>query len=172
MKTTTAGVFADHTAADAAVTDLKENGVAIADISCIYRDEEGDVKDSETGDKVGAGAIKGAGTGAVIGAVAGLVVANGILPGIGTLFVAGPLATALGLTGAAATTVAGAVTGAAAGGLIGALMNLGIKKEDAEMYENSIKSGNVLVVAHSDVPGIAGIFTKHGATSVNEYVSA
>lgn len=172
MKTTTAGVFSDRTAADAAITELKETGVATSDISCVYRDADGDIKDSEKGDKIGAGAAKGATTGAVVGAVAGLVVANGILPGIGTLFVAGPLAAALGLTGAVATTAAGAATGAVAGGLLGALVNLGIKKEDAELYETQVRSGGVLVVSHTETPGAAAVLTKHGASEVREYVAA
>lgn len=169
MKTTTAGLFSDRSSADAAITDLKENEVPVSDISCVHRDEEGDLKDSETGDKIGAGAAKGATAGAVVGAVAGLVVANGVLPGLGTLFVAGPLATALGLTGAAATTAAGAATGAVAGGLIGALVNLGIKKEDAEMYESHVRGGGALVVVHSEKPGVAPILTAHGASEVREY---
>src|SRR4051812_48074317 len=101
MKTTTIGIFTDRVKAEEAIDELKQNDIKDSDISCVYRDSDGDMKDAQTGEKVGDGAAKGATTGAVIGAIAGLVVANGILPGIGSLFVAGPLATTLGFTGAA-----------------------------------------------------------------------
>jgi hypothetical protein len=169
MKTTTAAVFTDPHNAESAIDEIKQAGVDASDISCVYRDAEGDIKDGETGAKMGEGAGKGAATGAALGALAGLAVANGILPGIGTLFVAGPLATALGFTGAAATTVAGAATGAVAGGLIGALTNLGIKQEDAEMYEGHVRSGDTLVIAHTHTPGMSEILARHGAIAVREY---
>ncbi|MEN9380031.1 MAG: hypothetical protein RJB15_1724, partial [Pseudomonadota bacterium] len=47
--------------------------------------------------------------------------------------------------GAAATTVSGATTGILAGGLIGALTGLGVSDNDAHHYEESIRSGGVLV---------------------------
>jgi uncharacterized membrane protein len=169
MKTTTAGIFTDRAGAEEAIEGIKQVGVATGDISCVYKDEEGDMHDAQTGEKMGTGAAKGATTGAVIGAIAGLGVANGILPGLGTLFVAGPLAAALGLTGAVATTAAGAATGAVAGGLIGALTNLGIHKEDAELYEKHVSSGDVLVVTHSDAPRVAEVLASHGATEIREY---
>ena len=161
------GVFSTHEEAAQALEELKAFGVADDNLSYVYANEDGDVKDAQTGEKMGDGAKTGAGTGAVIGAIAGLVVANGILPGIGTLFVGGPLAAALGFTGAAA---AGAVTGAAAGGLIGALTNLGVNKEDADMYERHIKAGDVLVVARSTPDETTeDLFLKYGAKEVRSY---
>jgi len=110
------------------------------------------------------------GTGAILGGLAGLAVANGILPGLGTLFVAGPLATALGFTGAAATTAAGALTGAAAGGLVGALAGLGVSDDEAKVYEKRIKSGAVLVATKTANPTLVkDIFSKHGVEEINEY---
>jgi uncharacterized membrane protein len=169
METTTIGVFPNRLKAEQAINDLKAAGIDDDEISCVYTDGDGDLKDSQTGEKIADGAAEGAGTGAIVGAIAGLVVANGILPGIGTLFVAGPLATALGLTGAAATTVAGAATGAAAGGLIGALTELGIDKDDAALYETHVKSGEVLLVTRTDAPVAHDIFSDNGATEVREY---
>lgn len=169
MKMTTIGVFPNKSRAEQVINDLRDSGVSDSDISCVYRDNDGDMKDSQTGEKIGDGAVKGATTGAVVGAIAGLVVANGILPGIGTLFVAGPLATALGFTGAAATTVAGAATGAVAGGLIGALTELGVKKEDAMLYEKHVESGEVLVISRSDSANALNIFTNNNAMEVRQY---
>jgi uncharacterized membrane protein len=168
-KNTTIGVYETHADAEAAINELKSFGIDSDNISYVYTDSKGNVSDAQTGEKMGAGATGGAATGAVIGALAGLIVANGILPGIGTLFVAGPIATALGFTGAAATTVAGAATGAAAGGLIGALANLGIDKEDAQLYENLVRRGDVLVIARSDSDDMMEVFTRTNAKEVREY---
>lgn len=169
MTTTTIGVFSNKQKAELAINDLRDKGVMDKEISCVYTDKDGDVKDSQTGEKMGSGAAAGATTGAVIGTIAGLVVANGILPGLGTLFVAGPLAAALGLTGAVATTVAGAATGAAAGGLIGAFSKLGVAKEDAELYERHIRKGEVVVICRSEADDIMEVFTRHNAVEVRQY---
>ncbi len=163
---TISGIFPNRMQAEVAIDRLKEAGVASTDISCIYTDRQGDVHDDQKGEKVGSGAVSGAATGAVIGTIAGLVVANGILPGIGTLFVAGPLAAALGFTGATATAVAGAATGAAAGGLLGALTQFGISEADAKLYEEHIKKGEVLVVCKADNAKVQHTFSSSGAQEV------
>jgi hypothetical protein len=170
MKTTTIGVFPDKQQAEKAIEELKGSGISDGDISCVYRESDGSVVDSESGEKVGSGVMKGATAGAAIGAIAGLVVATGVLPGLGTLFVAGPLATALGLTGATATTVAGAATGAVAGGLVGALKELGVNDVDAELYEDHVEKGEVLVVSRSDKEGAVEVFNNNNAMEIREYV--
>jgi hypothetical protein len=172
------GVFDNRAAAEQAIGGLREHGIADADISYVGgagADGEIDTTTVHTGDgeSVAEGAGAGAVTGGVIGAIAGLVVANGILPGLGTLFVAGPIATALGLTGAAATTAAGALTGAAAGGLIGAITNLGASEEDAKVYEERVRSGGVLVAAEIGDHGeneVREVYTRNGADQINVYI--
>jgi hypothetical protein len=164
------GIFDDREHAEMAISDLRAAGINDNDISYVYSSEgETEVEDGG-GRKVGEGAASGAGTGAVIGGIAGLVVAAGALPGLGALFVAGPLAAALGLTGGAATTAAGALTGAAAGGIIGALAGLGVKEEEAKIYEERIKLGGILISARTSHSEAArAIFDKHGAEEVREY---
>jgi uncharacterized membrane protein len=169
MNILTMGVYESHRDAEEAIEELEAFGIKTDDISCMYSDSNGKVKDAQTGEKSGAGAAAGATAGAVVGAIAGLVVANGILPGIGTFFVAGPLAAALGLTGAAATTVAGAATGAAAGGLIGALTNLGIDEADAKLYEDFVRRGDVLVIARSESDKTKDVFLRTNAAEIREY---
>ncbi|MDQ3075566.1 MAG: hypothetical protein M3Q34_00340 [bacterium] len=166
---TTVGVFDTHLEAENVINELKAMGVDSSDLSYVYVDAEGDMRDDVSNEKVGDGAAKGATTGAVIGAVAGLVVANGLLPGLGTLFVAGPLAAALGLTGAVATTAAGAATGLAAGAIVGALGNLGIDDADATMYQTLVEKGNVLVVAKTKDMSVKDVFVKAGANEIREY---
>ena len=166
---TTIGVFTTHASAESALNELKEFGVSESDLSYVYINEEGNIKDGQTGDKVGSATASGATTGAIIGGIAGLVVANGILPGLGTLIVAGPLATALGFTGVAATAVAGAATGAVAGGFIGALTGFGVDEADVQLYEDHVRRGDVLVIARGTPASTEDIFMNHGADEVRHY---
>lgn len=166
---TTVGVFSTHQQAESVINELRAVGVADSDLSYVYVDINGKMRDDVHGAKVGSGVTTGATTGAVIGAIAGLAVANGVLPGLGTLFVAGPLATALGLTGVAATTAAGAATGLAAGGLLGALGSLGINSTDAALYQSLVERGDVLVVAKTKSLDIKEVFLRGGAKEVREY---
>ena len=166
---TTIGVFTTHASARAAIDDLRTMGVSDTDISYLYTNIDGDIKDGHSDSKLGEGTAAGATAGAVLGAIAGFAVANLVLPGVGTLLVAGPIATALGLTGVAASTAAGAMTGLAAGGLIGALVNLGVSEEDAKLYEDLVRSGNVLVVAREGAVSAREVFMKHGAKQIGTY---
>lgn len=167
--TTTIGVFTTHAAAESALNELKAFGVKDADLSYVYINDKGTVKDGQSVGKVGDGAVTGATAGAIIGGIAGLVVANGVLPGLGTLMVAGPLATALGFTGAAGAAVAGAATGVVAGGLIGALTNMGIDKQDVQLYEDHVRRGDVLVISRGTPASTEDIFLNHGAVDVRHY---
>jgi hypothetical protein len=167
--TTTIGVFTTHAAAETALNELKAFGVKDADLSYVYMNDKGGISDAQAGGKLGSSVTAGVTAGAVIGGLAGLAVANGILPGLGSLIVAGPLASALGLTGAAATTVAGATTGAVAGGFIGALTNMGIDKRDVQLYEDHVRRGDILVIARGTPASTEDIFLKHGAIDVRHY---
>ncbi len=167
---TTAGIFRTHLEAERAINELHAFGVATSDMSYVYIDVDGEIIDAHTDSKIGSGLASGATTGSVLGAIAGLAIANGILPGLGSLIVAGPLAAALGFTGVAATTVAGAATGAMAGGFIGALSNMGVESADAAIYENSVRLGEVLVVVKSQNLVTKDIFEKAGAREIREYI--
>lgn len=89
-----------------------------------------DATDAET-----SGAATGAGVGAVAGGGAGLLAGLGMIaiPGIGPLVAAGWLA----------ATAVGAVGGAVVGGTIGALTDLGISDEDAPVFDEAMRRGNV-----------------------------
>jgi len=170
MNNLTIGVFPTRNDAEAAITGLTAVGVDGENISYVYVDQSGTTVEKDgAGESTAKGAAGGATTGAIIGTIAGLAVANGILPGLGSLFVAGPLAAALGLTGAAATTAAGALTGAAAGGLVGALSGLGVGSAEAKKYEERVKSGGILVTAVSSDPAVKNIFSENNAEEVREY---
>lgn len=170
IESTTIGLFDNAEHAEMAIGDLRSAGIKDTDISYVYSAEGKTIVEEGDGSSVGANAAAGAGTGAILGGIAGLVVANGILPGIGSLFVAGPIAAALGLTGTAATTAAGALTGAAAGTLVGALTGIGVSDDEAKVYEEKVKLGSFLIAAKSSIPDkVREIFSKHGAEEIRQY---
>lgn len=140
------GVFSLRGNAEDAIAKLENSGYNPKDISIMMKDkrEARDIADS-TGASVVGGAVSGAATGGILGALAGLLVATGVIPGLGAILIGGPLAAALGLTGTAATAVSGAATGVIAGGIIGALASLGLSDEDARAYEESIREGGILL---------------------------
>jgi hypothetical protein len=124
--------------------------------------------EADTGTDVATGTVSGATTGAIIGGIAGLL-SSFMLPGLGAIFIGGPIAAALGLTGAAASTVSGAATGALAGGLIGALTNLGLSKNDAKYYEDRVKEGAILVAVPTyddEVTEVQDLFDRNNASDV------
>lgn len=171
MKDVIIGVFDKKVGAEEAIAHLTNEGFTPQEMSVVLKDSQVGTEIREnTGASVAGGMAEGAVTGGVVGGIAGLLVGIGAIaiPGIGALFVAGPLAAALGLTGAAATTVSGAATGAVAGGLLGGLVGLGIPEEEAVIYENEIKAGGILLAIPSrgDTNLISDILSKHGAHQI------
>jgi hypothetical protein len=166
------GIFESRVGAEDAIAELEEEGFNPEDVSIVMKDKaEAEAIRDKTGASVAEGAVSGAATGAAIGGLAGLLVGVGAiaLPGIGALFIGGPIAAALGLTGAAATTVSGATTGALAGGLIGALMGIGVPEKEAKIYEERIKAGAILVAAPAETgerKEVSAIMREHGAEQV------
>ena len=145
MTKTVLGVFQERADVEGAIDKFKSEGFKPEDFSIVMKDtKQAQEIGDDTGMDVAGGAVSGATTGAVIGGLAGLI-AGVAIPGLGAFLIGGPIAAALGLTGAAATTVSGAATGAVAGGLLGALMGMGLSHEDAEYYEGRVKEGAILL---------------------------
>lgn len=168
-------VFSDRDDAEDAIDELKALDYNAQDISIVTRDrDDAQVVREHTGSNVGDGLASGAATGGVIGGIAGLLVGIGAIaiPGIGGLLIAGPLAAALGLTGAAASTVTGAVTGAVAGGLVGALVGIGVPEEDAAVYEDSVKTGALLLavpIREGNESEVRSILEDNGADRIKAF---
>lgn len=167
------GSFNNKDQAENAIRDLKERNFNTDNISVVVKDKgEGARIAENTGVDYMEGATSGAATGAVtggaLGALGGLLVGIGAIAIPGGFLIGGPIAAALGLTGAAATTVSGAATGAAAGGLIGALLGLGVAKEDAELYQETVNTGGLLLLAQTDYQDneIQRIFQNNSASQV------
>lgn len=156
MAKTIIGLFNSMDNANGAVQALIDSGIKNDDISVITRDQRGEVVEQNAvgaptaaGEGAGAGAVGGA----VLGGALGLLVGAGLLaiPGIGPVLAAGPLAAAIGTTAATAGAgVLGAGIGAAAGGLMGGLIGAGVPEEDARLYTEGVKRGDVLVSVLAD----------------------
>lgn len=173
MARTVLGVFTDQASAESAINALQDLGYNPRDVSIVLQDRTtaSDIENNTGASDIAGGAAAGLTTGAIIGGLAGLVAAF-TLPGLGALFVGGPIATALGLTGAAATTASGAVTGAVAGGLIGALTGIGVPEDDARYYESKVREGAILVVVPArsgEEMEVANVMEDMGATDVKTF---
>lgn len=163
--------FADEETAEAALGELERAGYDPKEISIMMKDTGYVRKGGLASRSVGEGAVSGVATGGVLGGLAGLLIGIGAIaiPGIGGMLIAGPIAVALGLTGAAATTVSGAVTGALAGGVVGGLVGLGVPNDAAVRYEERLKEGGVLLAVPSrdvDADHAVEILKAHGADQV------
>jgi len=172
MKKNIFALFTDVDVADKAINEIHQNlGIEKEEISYVYRNKDGDkvsgTADDVANETVAEGAADGAKIGGIIGAGIGLAAAVGIAGPLGAVFAAGPIATALGFTGAVGAVAAGGVTGAAAGGLVGALMNLGLSDEKARAFEQRVQAGDVLVSIHAeDEEPVIKLLTEHNAKEV------
>ena len=151
-------IFANSNDAGDAVAELKADGYD--NISIITRNNNGGVKETNADDMPPV--AEGVATGAVVGGIAGLLagVAGLAIPGIGPLFIVGPLAASWGITGAA--------LGALTGGLVAALTSSGVPEEIARGYEERIKTGDVLVSVDTDSEDddVQAILESHNAEEV------
>lgn len=178
MKNITLATFSNRGDAEKAINRVhNELGISHDEISYVYKNTNDEIKEVDTKDISSStpqeGAVDGAKIGGTVGALAGIATVIGVIPVIGPVFVAGPLMAALGLTGAVGATAAGALTGAAAGGLVGALINIGVGEEHAQRYADYVTAGNVLVSVHSDdEKDPASILLACGAEGVERFSPA
>lgn len=141
------GIFSDKLDADRAIDQLETEGFSPRDLSIIFKGGSGTEDIGVKGGSIAEGVISGAATGGMLAGLAGILIGLGALtiPGVGVLLIGGPISSALGLTGVAATAVSAATTGVLAGGLVGSLIALGIPSDVAKVYERSIAEGAVLL---------------------------
>jgi len=111
------------------------------------------------------GAESEAGEDALIGGAAGFAAGMiaAVLPGIGLLIAAGPMAGAIG----------GLTVGAAAGGVIGWLRDHGISEQDARFYGEGVRRGGALVIVECETAARAWlarkIFQDHDAIEIEDF---
>lgn len=147
MKKTIFALFTNIDSANGAINKINSDlHISNTDISYVYKNKNGE-KVSGDGDDTSTteGAVSGAATGGIIGAAIGLIAVAGLLGPLGPIVVAGPLATILGITGAAGAVVGTGIAGAAIGGLVGALMSMGVSEPQARNFETRVDAGDVLV---------------------------
>lgn len=165
---TVVGVFATTREAEEAIRELRDEGAPAAAISLVARrntsggeelagEERGEV--SEKASNI----VADAGIGAAVGGVGGLLlsVAGLVLPGIGPIIAAGPIA----------ATLTGAGIGAAGGGLLGAIEETGVPEKDAQDYAEGVRRGDVLVTVKAPPDKAAlvrDIMDRHGALDIDE----
>jgi len=140
QRSSVVAVFHDHTRAQEAVRALRQAGFSEDQIGVVGRHHEKDVAAASEGSKAGAGAATGVAAGAGIAALWSLGITFGVVPVIGPILAAGPLAAAL----------LSAAGGAAAGGLVGALIGLGIPEHEAKYYEGEFHAGRTIVTVHAN----------------------
>ncbi|HTA46053.1 MAG TPA: hypothetical protein VK789_26595 [Bryobacteraceae bacterium] len=165
MKTVT-GVFSSMLDAQRATLALEGIGIPNGAISIIAGNEAGRhreylEKSKHSSRTVGAAAASGASTGGGVGILASLVVLA--IPGVGPIIAGGAIATVL----------TGLGIGAASGGLISALHDMAISHEEAPLYEEAVRRGELLVVAQVDDSmevKTAGLMVANGGRDLRDVV--
>lgn len=139
------GLFKNPRTAEQVYNNLLLQGYDKDDINLILSDEtrntyftsEENISTSELGNK----ALEGAGVGSIVGGTVGGIAAA--LAALGTSLVIPALGFVV--AGSVAAAFAGAGAGAAAGALVGALVGWGIPDDKAQMLQDEIKNGGVIV---------------------------
>lgn len=129
--------------AEAIVDDLKAAGFPSASISALMPDRRS-TRDfaTEHNTKAPEGATTGGVAGLGVGAGLGWLAGIGALaiPGLGPFIAAGPIMAAL----------SGAAIGTATGGVIGALIGMGIPEIEAKHYDEKVRQGSTLITVHTE----------------------
>lgn len=137
------GLFKTRVAAEAAVDAIIKRGYTRDDISVLMSDATRNKEFAvETRSHAADGAGIGGAVGGVVGAALAAIVAIGttiVIPPLGGLVIAGPIAAAL----------AGAGAGGATGGIIGALIGAGIPEHRAKVYDTELRGGGILLGVES-----------------------
>jgi hypothetical protein len=136
MTKTIAGFFRTRVEGETAYNQLLANGFDRDQVSFVA----GDTRGHQT---PAIGPIEGTGAesempqdiavGSAVGLVAGLILL--VIPGVGPLLAAGPLAAAMG----------GLAAGAGVGGIVGILRDNGVSDEEAAFYEDGVRRGGALI---------------------------
>jgi len=158
------GIYNSHTEAEASIKELQRSGFDMKKLSIVgkdYHTEEHVVGYYNAGDRMKVWGKRGAFWGGLWGMLFGS--AFFLIPGIGPIFVFGPLV----------AWIVGALEGAVVvGGLsaVGAgLYSIGIPKNSILQYEAALKSDKFLVIAHGTADEVAkakSILETTGATQV------
>jgi hypothetical protein len=159
------GIFNTHTEAEKSIKELQLAGFDMKKLSIVgkdYHTEEHVVGYYNAGDRMKVWGKQGAFWGGFWGLLFGSALF--VVPGIGPLFVFGPLA--MWIVGA----LEGAVVIGGLGALAAALYSIGIPHDSSIVYETALKSDKFLVIAHGTAGQVAqarSILETSGATQVD-----
>lgn len=169
MAKTVVGYFDDFAQAERAVRVLVQSGFSRDHISLLVGDPKGEYAKYGVSPQTtvtaesGSGIAAGAGTGAVVGGLGGLLLGLAALaiPGIGPVIAAGPLGAAL----------LGAGLGTVSGGIIGALVDIGVAEQEARDYAEALRRGGTVVAVKTEglmIDRAIEIMEQHGAIDMNK----
>lgn len=168
-RVTATGIFASRDDARRAVLALQGAGFTDDQIGLAGPDVDGLHSAQHTAEHVGEsfaseGAITGAAAGVGIGALWGIGILAGAIPAIGPAIAGGTLAVLL----------SSAAAGAAAAGVGGALIGLGIPKEEVHYYETELQAGNTIVTVNAGprTTDAADILRQHGGQEMATRIAA
>jgi hypothetical protein len=157
------GMFENTRDVDQAVEALNRAGFSKAQVGVIAR--RGVVKEKTSlTTTTEVGAIAGGALGGVGGLLVGLNVVTLAIPGIGEVVAAVDLLTVLGAT------LLGAGIGVIGGGLVGALVGLGLPEHEAHVYAEGVKRGNILITVQTPAERMAevtNIFRQANAVDIS-----
>jgi hypothetical protein len=152
-------VFAERAAAEQAVAELGEIGLADEHLGVAFRQPDTYVLEHDAGRALGHGPERPVAVGAPLGAVAGMAILTQTVPGAGAIGVGGLLA-------------AGAVTGALAGGFWGGYLGLtgheSALEDEWDWERTRLQPGEVLIVVcrHPEPGQASEILRRYGGSLV------
>lgn len=156
-------VYNTHTGAEAAIKELKRSGFDMKKLSIVgkdYRTEEHVIGFYNAGDRMKFWGKLGAFWGGIWGLLFGT--AFFFVPGLGPVMVFGPLAGWI-IAALESAVVVGGLSALGAG-----LYSIGIPKDSILKYENHIKLGKFVVVAHGTAEEVAKAQSIIGVTKAVE----
>jgi hypothetical protein len=143
QETNVVAIYPDHDSAELAVSQLRDASFDVTKLSIIGKDYHTDEKVVgyyTTGERMKYWGVRGA----FWGGIWGLLLGAGffLVPGVGSVLVAGPLLGAV-VTGLESAAVMGGLSAVAVG-----LIHLGVPQEDAIKYESAIIADKFLLIAN------------------------
>lgn len=165
MTKTLTALYDNFDVARDVVEDLVEAGISRDNISFLASRISGVYEEdvTTTGEQTDVSGGEGAAFGAVVGGLIGLGTA--LIPGIGPILAAGPLASALLSSGL------GAAAGAITGGVTAALVDMGVPKEEVDTYAETIRRGGAMVSVTFDdslESQVRSVLNRHSPANVEE----
>jgi hypothetical protein len=162
------GLFDNGAQAQAAVDRLRTGGIDPAMISVMARGTQEEIEDAVKRADLPDSMATGVMGGGVLGGITGFAIA---VLGLATWPILGPLV----LAGPLAATLIGAGVGATAGGVIGALVDMGIPHDEATLYHTGVERGAVLLIIH-DVPpekeaDVRALMEQAGMRDIHEHLA-